>query len=516
VRLLGDDERVSAKIGQRLIELAASEPDPIVRCQLACTAKRLPPAYGLKIAQMILLRNLDAQDPYLPLLLWWAVEHHAIAASHDLLAWITSAEATNAPMVREVILDRLMRRYASERTSLGYDACARLLACATSDRQRSALLAALDAGIQDSHGIVNSKPLGTLFANLAAADVKPQRRAQPRARTSPILEKQLQQLWNDDTNDINLIRLMARLGSPKAAKRALELVINGDTTVDRVALIQILGQTGSPASLAPLLKLASAADGDEPPEAVRLEALATLQTFNQAEVATGLLAGYPRASGRVRARICEVLLSRKGWAFQLLRAIDQGKIAATDISADQLRLVALHEDIHLNDLVRKHWGTIQAGTPEEKLAEMRRLSNDLRAAAGDPAAGRAIFVKHCATCHRLAGEGNLVGPDLTHANRGDRDYLLVSIVDPSAIIRKEYLSYNVQTTDGRLLTGLIADQSAGSITLLGAKNERTVIPRQAIESMRESPVSLMPDNLLKDLKPQEVRDLFSYLHSAKP
>src|SRR5262249_13514965 len=103
-----------------------------------------------------------------------------------------------------------------------------------------------------------------------------------------------------------------------------------------------------------------------------------------------------------------------------------------------------------------------------------------------------------------------------HANRKDRDYLLASIVDPSAVIRKEYLAYNVHTIDGRSLTGLIAEQTPSAVTLVDAKNQRTKVARDRIESMQESPVSLMPENLLKDLKPQELRDLFSYLQSDKP
>ncbi len=116
----------------------------------------------------------------------------------------------------------------------------------------------------------------------------------------------------------------------------------------------------------------------------------------------------------------------------------------------------------------------------------------------------------------MFGQGETVGPDLTHANRRDRDYLLVSIVDPSALIRKEYASYVVRTTDGRVLTGLMVGQTSGSIMLLTAKNERTTIPRENIESIQESSVSLMPENLLRQLKPQELRDLFRYLQSEQP
>jgi putative heme-binding domain-containing protein len=142
---------------------------------------------------------------------------------------------------------------------------------------------------------------------------------------------------------------------------------------------------------------------------------------------------------------------------------------------------------------------------------MRRLNNDLRAGNGDVSRGREIFNRVCATCHRLFDEGTALGPDLTHANRKDRDFLLASMVDPSAVIRREFLSYTVTTRDGRVLTGLIVAQNPGTITLADSKNERITLTRDQIESIEESPVSLMPENLLKDLKPQELRDLFSYL-----
>src|SRR5262249_51216751 len=140
-----------------------------------------------------------------------------------------------------------------------------------------------------------------------------------------------------------------------------------------------------------------------------------------------------------------------------LQAADRGEIDPKAVPPEQLRAVAAYGDPALDALVRKHWGTVTRGTPEEKLAEVRRLNNDLRAGPGDPARGRQVFLKHCSTCHQLFGEGRAVGPDLTHANRGDRDYLLVSLVDPSAVVRKEYQSAVVATRDGRVLTGLMTE-----------------------------------------------------------
>jgi putative heme-binding domain-containing protein len=116
----------------------------------------------------------------------------------------------------------------------------------------------------------------------------------------------------------------------------------------------------------------------------------------------------------------------------------------------------------------------------------------------------------------MFGEGGKVGPDLTEANRADREFLLASIVDPSAAIRKEYIGYDVETKDGRMLSGVIADQSGGNLTLGLATGERVVVPQAQVLSLRESTVSIMPEGLAKSLKPQELRDLFGYLERKNP
>jgi putative heme-binding domain-containing protein len=109
-----------------------------------------------------------------------------------------------------------------------------------------------------------------------------------------------------------------------------------------------------------------------------------------------------------------------------------------------------------------------------------------------------------------------VGPDLTFANRTDRDYLLVSLVDPSSVIRKEFLTYSARLDDGQVVSGLIAEQGAQQVTFFNAKAEKVLVPRSSIEELRESAVSLMPDNLYREFKPQELRDLFAYLQAKNP
>jgi putative heme-binding domain-containing protein len=113
----------------------------------------------------------------------------------------------------------------------------------------------------------------------------------------------------------------------------------------------------------------------------------------------------------------------------------------------------------------------------------------------------------------LFSEGSAVGPELTFANRTDRDYLLVSLVDPSSVIRKEYLTYSAMLDDGRVVSGLIAEQNPEQVTFFNAKAEKVVVPRSSIQQLRESTVSLMPDNLYREFQPQELRDLFAYLQA---
>jgi putative membrane-bound dehydrogenase-like protein len=510
VRFLGDECHVSAGLATRFAELAASEPDAAVRSQLLCSAKRLPARDGLPLVRLILQRNLDGNDPHIPLLAWWAVEAHAVDERDLVLATFDRSEAWQMAFVREVILERLMRRYAAEGSQPGFTACARLLASAPMEA-RACLLAALDRGLQDRPNEAK-KSKGTLFSDFATVEKRLEADHRGKHNLPPELTQQFERLWSADTTDVTLIRVGARLGVAEAKDRAIALVTDAKTPQPaRLALLNALAEIGNPGSVKPLLKLI----GSEA-EAIQMASLVVLQRFGEAEIAEKLVGQYPKLSSKVRSRVREVLLSRPTWAKAFLLEVDSGRFDAKEVPVEQLRIVALHRDRALDDLVRKHWGNVQPGTAEEKLAEMRRVSNDLRAGPGDAAAGRVLFRKHCATCHKLFGEGDSIGPDLTYANRHDRDDLLRHIVDPSAVIRKEYLAYNIQTTDGRSLSGLLAEQTPSSIILLDGKNVRTKVARDHIESIQESPVSLMPEDLLKGLKPLELRDLFSYLQTDKP
>ncbi len=484
VRFLGDEGRVSPAIGRRLTALARNEANVSVRGQLACSAKRLPVADGLPIVRAILQRNEDGRDPHIPLLLWWAVEQFTRMDSGRVIEEFTSTAAWNAPMIRDVILGRLVKRCVLEGGDAGYSDCARLLTSAPSPADRELLIDALDEATQ---GLRLEK-------------------------VPPALEKPLAALWGQEpAENLALLRVAARLGSSAAHDRAMSWVKDAQSPEKmRRAALTLLGEVGRPEDVTVLLKCIAAAE----PQAVQSAALDALRRFPDDSIATALLQKYSQMNVELRSQTRDLLFSRKPWAIRFLKKVDERQFAAEEVTPEQLRVLASFEDQKIDALLHQHWGTLRAGTPEEKLADIRRFNNDLRAAPGKPENGRLLFNQLCATCHRLFDEGHVVGPDLTHANRQDRDFLLVSLVDPSLIVRKEYMSYIVETNDGRTLNGLLVEQTPTGITLLAADAERTRIARSDISEIRESQISLMPEDQLNKLTPDQLRDLFAYLQRA--
>ncbi len=299
VRLLGDEERVSPPLAERLVQLAAADPSVAVRNQLACTAKRLPTRQSLPIVAALLARSEDAVDPMLPLLLWWAVERNAVAARDEILAMVTNPEMWKLPLVHETILPRLMRRSAAEATEPGYLACAKLLAAAP-EADRSNMLAALDQGLGD-RSTARGGSEGTLFVSQAVVSSENAGRRDTKKIQAipPQLQRLIDQCWQDDSVDLALIRLAARLGRPAAQSRAIALAVDERTLAAiRVEAIRLLGEVGGPTCVRPLVELL----GDSRLQAIQMAALDALQQFDDDEIGTVLLEKYPAMEPASRAK----------------------------------------------------------------------------------------------------------------------------------------------------------------------------------------------------------------------
>ena len=133
---------------------------------------------------------------------------------------------------------------------------------------------------------------------------------------------------------------------------------------------------------------------------------------------------------------------------------------------------------------------------------------------GDAASGATVFKKVCASCHRLGKEGVEVGPDLATLTDKSPEALLIAILDPNRAFETKYTGFTIATVDGRVLNGLVANESATAVTLRRQDGKEDVLLRSQIEEMAASGQSLMPEGMEKDLKPRDLADLIAFLASS--
>ncbi len=134
---------------------------------------------------------------------------------------------------------------------------------------------------------------------------------------------------------------------------------------------------------------------------------------------------------------------------------------------------------------------------------------------GDVTAGKAVFTRVCATCHRLDEMGFEVGPNLGALKEKSPEALLISILDPNRAFESRYANFTVATTDGRLITGLVASETASSVTLRREDGKEDVVLRRDIEEMTASSKSLMPEGLEKELTPRDMANLIAFLETIE-
>jgi putative heme-binding domain-containing protein len=137
---------------------------------------------------------------------------------------------------------------------------------------------------------------------------------------------------------------------------------------------------------------------------------------------------------------------------------------------------------------------------------------------GDPARGEAVFLGEqakCATCHQVRGKGGVIGPDLTSLAGRDRGWIYQNIIEPSASIHPNYVSYTVALKDGRIAMGVVRAEGADAVKVSDIDAKQTLIPRADIEEIRPSSSSIMPVGLLGVIGDDNTRDLLAYLTAPR-
>jgi putative membrane-bound dehydrogenase-like protein len=276
---------------------------------------------------------------------------------------------------------------------------------------------------------------------------------------------------------------------------------------ERLADVRLLAY-GPFAAVAPALKQLLR---PQTPKELQLAAVQALSQHENADVGKMLLTPWASYSPVLRREVLAALFAHKERLRQLLDAIERKQVIAGQLEPSRLKMLRQHPDPALRRRAEKLLAGL--GTPDRrKVVERYRSALDLKA---DPAHGKVVFQKTCATCHRLEGVGTEVGPDLLSALRSKTpETLLVDILDPSREVDPRYLEYVVTTSSGRIVTGLIAAETASSLTLRRAEKAEDTLLRSQIETIQATTHSLMPDGLEMQLSRQDMADVIGYLLAA--
>jgi putative heme-binding domain-containing protein len=481
VRLMCEDRDLLESEKAALLSMAQHDPSPRVRLYLASVIERVPPGMRWALAEALMKRSEDAADNTVQLEVWHAIEP------------LVAADDGHAAGVVEACVFPKLRGFITRRIAAEID----------DPEARDAL----------GHLLANAAAKGGALAEDVATGAQTGLAGRTKLTAPPG--------WAETA------ALLLASGSARVRDAALDLsVAFGDAaTLDRLRLLvrdasapalqRVEGLRGLIRARAPDLPKQLVEAFKDP--ALRLTALRGFGATGDPAAATLILDAYGTFSAEEKQAAVETLSSRPGFARVLLEATASGKVPRTDISPSQARLILALKDAKLKDLLAKSWGNVQpsGAAKEAQIAHVKSMLASNSEVPPDPIRGRAVFTRVCATCHVLFGEGGRLGPDLTGSGRKDLDYLVRNIVDPSAILPRDYRLTIVTLLNGQVLTGVVPREDDKTLSLQSVVELR-VLDRADIAKIETQPYSWMPEGLLDALSEHEVRDLVAYLQSDSP
>lgn len=243
------------------------------------------------------------------------------------------------------------------------------------------------------------------------------------------------------------------------------------------------------------------------PRELQIAAVRVFAGFNDPDVAQRLLAGWAGYSPTVQFEVGESLAGHPDRVKVLLDAVSERRVAPAQISALRRTLLMKHPVEDIRRRAVSLFGAERA-TARQPVIQEYGAALSLR---GDAGRGQAVFQRACMTCHRVGNLGTDVGPAMSTIRHRRPDEIMTQILDPNREVGPNFMQYAVVLDDGRVVTGIIAEENATSITLKQAENRRETVLRQNVEEISNTGQSLMPEGLEKTVSKQDMADLLAFL-----
>lgn len=476
IQVACEQNTLGATVRDQLAPLAKSDPSPVVRLALASACQRLPFEYRRPILVELLKHAEDASDHNLPLMYWYATEPLAAA---DMAGTLDLVHDSAIPLVRAYTLRRIAEIGSNDAITFLVQALAKT---PLPERQQE-FLAAINTALQGRRQVPMPAPWPQAHAKLAQSE---------------------------NPSVVTLARTLAvTFGDPQATRQTRDLLASSETNPEErsaaLAILLRIRDSELPAILHNLV-------GDP---AMASPAIRGLAAFDAHDTPTVLLKAYEKLAPAAKRDALATLAARPAYATQLLEAIGNGTVPRTDLTAELIRQLRNLQNADLTKRLNEVWGVVR-DSPEEKQKLIEKYGKLIGQAGplADIHLGRAVYDKTCAQCHKLFDVGGEIGPELTGSNRADHAYLLSNVLDPSAVMAKDYQPDVIVTEDGRVVTGIVKSETDDALTLATA-NETVIVPKQEIAERVQSETSMMPDNLWQTLSNDEIRSLVAYLASPK-
>jgi putative membrane-bound dehydrogenase-like protein len=465
-----------------LARLARQDASARVRLAVASCLAALPDADAWEIASALAAHAEDAEDAYLPRVIWFGIAPRVASGLDRAFAF---AREASLPELADFV------DWYAAHTQEGIErVVARLPALEPAAARRV---------------------LGTLAFALEGAPRREMPRSWPEAAGALRAR-----------GDAEALGLMEELGALFGDEGVLERLrsdLAGSDEARRRRAFTTLSRLGDARSVPLFIALL-----DVP--AYRSDVIALLSRFEREETAAALLARFETFSTADRERALSTLTGRASLARRLLEAVVAGEIERTRLGSFHVRQLRSLRDARVDELVAKVWGRVRETSADarRRIGTYAKLYREAPLWAYEAAAGRQVFEKACASCHALGGrllgghssgaQGGGFGPDLAGAGGNGPEYFLESLLDPNAVVGEDYQVTLLTTRDGGVLSGLVTAETEEAVTLR-LVNETRVIEKSALAGRERLETSFMPEGLLDPLSEREVIELLKFLTAPR-
>ncbi len=242
------------------------------------------------------------------------------------------------------------------------------------------------------------------------------------------------------------------------------------------------------------------------------KAMDVLQGARVDGLASQLLAARRKLGPSLASGVLRLLLNRSETTTTLLDAIERGEIQFTDLQLDQRQAILNHPDRAIarraSELMKARGAMVASN--RQALVDQWMAVCEMK---GDLENGVAMYKKHCGQCHKHGELGVAIGPNLTGMAVHPKAEILMNVLDPSRSVESNFRTYQVLTTDGKVITGMLAGESANSIRVINTQGKEEQVLRADIEEMNASVKSLMPEGFESSISKQEMADLLAFLNN---